>query len=104
MKLKALALSLILMSPLAQATTLPDNTIGCPQLHDLQELLTAVVNQDLRLFTYKFEDGCFPLEDGLEYSVLDESYGDHATSWVEIKVYKGGETYDLYVYKLHLNK
>ena len=108
MKLKTLltatTLALSLAATPAQALQLPDRTIGCPRFSDLQELLSAVINKDIRLFSLKLDDGCFTIKDGLEYSILDESYGDSASSWTEIKVYSGDESFNLYVSKRHLNK
>ena len=104
MKLKALALTLLLATPLAQAGTLPDRIVGCHNLTDLQELIMAVVKQDVRLLKYKLNNGCMMMRGGLKYSVLGESYRDDHTSWSEIKIYSGGKDFDMFVSKRHLNK
>lgn len=75
----------------AQAGTVSDNYIGCITEEHLDQMTTALVRKDERLYKSLMGKFCVPVQ-GQEFSVLDQGF---ITS--QIRVYIGNESVDLWV-------
>ena len=89
--LALLALCLLATNVLAQTGRVKGNYIGCLTEDYLDQMTSALVNKDQRLYESLIGKVCVPLK-GQEFSILDRGF---LTS--KIRIYVGSDYLDLFV-------